>query len=232
MPITLRMSSTNRSSVPKRLLAWLAISGLLAAFGWGIAGRIDLPQVNAFFAVCSLLALGASLTIDADLASKRLQPGQTSEDPWRLAAIRGLFLATFVVSLLDVGRLHASDSVPAHVRAGALLISGLSLGWSLWAVRSNRFFIPVIRIQSERGHRVVSSGPYGWVRHPGYAGLVLGAPAFPLALGSWLGLLPAAIVSFLFLRRTAHEDRFLRQHLDGYEEYAGRVRYRLIPGLW
>lgn len=230
--MTLSMRTPNRSSIAKRLLAWIAVSLFLALFVLGIAGRTDLPMVNAFLVMSSLLALGASLTIDADLASKRLQPGQKGEDPRRLAAIRASVLLTFAVALLDVGRFRWSDTVPRALQVGALVFSGLSLAWSLWAVRSNRFFVPVIRIQAERGHRVVTTGPYAFMRHPGYVGLVLGAPAYALALGSWLGLAPAALVSLLFFRRAAHEDRFLRENLEGYEDYARRVRFRLLPGLW
>jgi len=96
----------------------------------------------------------------------------------------------------------------------------------------NRFFVPVIRIQSDRGHRVVSSGPYAVMRHPGYAGTLLAAPAAALAIGSWGALIPALALSATFLSRAAHEDRFLHANLPGYAEYTGRVRFRLVPGVW
>jgi len=232
MPILSAMSPMSASSVSKRLLTWLGLTLFFTLFGLGIAGRTDLSMVNAFLVMCSLLALGAAWTIDANLAAKRLQPGQKGEDPGRLLLIRGSVLLTFVLALLDVGRFHWSDTVPRSLQVVALAVSALSLGWSLWAVRANRFFIPTIRIQSERGHQVVRGGPYAYVRHPGYLGLVVGAPAFALALGSWWALIPALAVSILFSRRAAHEDRFLLGHLEGYSDYAHHVRHRLVPGVW
>ena len=162
----------------------------------------------------------------------RNQRGQKGEDPARLLLIRLLSLATYTIALLDIGRWHLSDSVPRGLQVIALVLTGAAFLWIVWALSANRFFVPVIRIQAERGHAVVSAGPYGLIRHPGYAGTVVGIPASALALGSWWALVPALAASLLFVRRAAHEDRFLRQHLDGYLGYAERVRYRLLPGVW
>ena len=96
----------------------------------------------------------------------------------------------------------------------------------------NKFFEPLVRIQTDRGHRVIDTGPYAIVRHPGY---VLGYPLFlgmPLALGSFWALIPAALLCPLLVTRTVWEDRTLREELPGYKEYAQRVRYRLVPGVW
>jgi protein-S-isoprenylcysteine O-methyltransferase Ste14 len=103
---------------------------------------------------------------------------------------------------------------------------------SVWAVRTNRFFSPVVRIQSDRGHHVIDTGPYRFLRHPGYAGLLLSAACGAAALGSWWSLLPLVPSVFLFVRRTGMEDRFLRADLTGYADYAERVQYRLVPGVW
>ena len=99
-------------------------------------------------------------------------------------------------------------------------------------MRENRFFSSVIRVQSDRGHRVIDTGPYAIVRHPGYVGMLLGMPISGLALGSWIAALIGAVVSLLTLRRVAVEDAFLTRNLDGYAVYADRVKYRLIPGVW
>lgn len=218
--------------MPQRLARWLLFSALLATFALGVAGRSNLPMLNAFVTMCSLVALLAALRIDAGLARERLRRGQIGEDPVRLAFIRVLFLALFVIALLDIGRFHWSDSVPRALQLAALGLAAAAFAWIVWAVSVNRFFVPVIRVQPERGHQVVSAGPYARVRHPGYAGMTLAAPASALALGSWWALLPAIVLASLFVARAAHEDRFLLGHLEGYAGYAARVPWCLLPGVW
>jgi protein-S-isoprenylcysteine O-methyltransferase Ste14 len=223
---------THLTHLPARLLRWLLGSTLMAVFALGLAGRGDLPMVNAFLVACAAILLVAVLVIDPELARERLRRGQKGADPLRLLAIRLLFMTLFVVALLDVGRMHWSDTVPHGLQVAALAAFAGAMLWTFWAVSVNRFFVPVIRVQAERGHQVVDRGPYGIVRHPGYAGTIVMAPAGAVALGSWWALLPALAVSFLFMRRAAHEDRFLMDHLDGYARYAEHVRSRLVPGVW
>lgn len=218
--------------LPRRLARWFAFASLFAFLTFVIAGRLDLPMLNAFVAAYAGLFLAATLFVDPDLMKERTRLGQTGADPIRLALIRMLFVAFLLVALLDIGRFHWSDTVPRPVQAGSLLVVVGSLAWTFWAVAVNRFFLPVIRIQPERGHRVVTAGPYAWVRHPGYAGMIVSAPASALALGSWWALLPALAISLLFVSRAAHEDHFLELQLPGYREYAARVRHRLVPHLW
>jgi protein-S-isoprenylcysteine O-methyltransferase Ste14 len=100
------------------------------------------------------------------------------------------------------------------------------------AMMTNNYFSAVIRIQSERGHRVIDRGVYSIVRHPGYAGMIPSMPFSGLALGSWWAFAIGLAYSVLMLRRVLFEDAFLRSHLEGYQEYTTRVRYRLIPGVW
>ena len=100
------------------------------------------------------------------------------------------------------------------------------------AMYTNRFFSSTVRIQTERGHAVVSSGPYGLVRHPGYVGMLLAYLAMPVMLGSVWALTPAVLTAMLLVLRTALEDRTLRMELPGYADYADTVRYRLLPGVW
>jgi protein-S-isoprenylcysteine O-methyltransferase Ste14 len=97
---------------------------------------------------------------------------------------------------------------------------------------ANKFFSGVVRIQKERGHHVVSEGPYRIVRHPGYVGGVVAVIATPLLLGSLWGLISAAVYAAFVVLRTALEDRTLHEELPGYREYAQRTRYRLLPGVW
>jgi protein-S-isoprenylcysteine O-methyltransferase Ste14 len=101
-----------------------------------------------------------------------------------------------------------------------------------WAMVYNRFFEGTVRIQEQRGHQVVSSGPYRLVRHPGYVGVILSFVALPLALGTWTALIPGLIGIVVYLVRTALEDRTLRAELPGYADYAQHTRHRLIPGVW
>jgi protein-S-isoprenylcysteine O-methyltransferase Ste14 len=102
----------------------------------------------------------------------------------------------------------------------------------LWAMVVNRFFSKSVRIQRERSHRVVSVGPYRYVRHPGYVGWILMSAAVPVILGSLWALVPAGLAVAGMMVRTALEDRLLRADLEGYEEYAVKVRSRLLPGIW
>jgi protein-S-isoprenylcysteine O-methyltransferase Ste14 len=108
------------------------------------------------------------------------------------------------------------------------------LGWAahLWAMSANRFFALVVRMQSDRGQTVATGGPYRYVRHPGYVGGILLTVAAGLLLGSAWALLPGALGAILLIIRTALEDKMLQDELDGYREYAGRVCYRLLPGVW
>ena len=150
-----------------------------------------------------------------------------------LAAIVSLFgpLATLLAAGLDERRRRAS-SVPLPARLAGL--AAMVLGFTLvgWAMASNRFFAGVVRIQTERGHVVTTSGPYHYVRHPGYVGLGAHLLGTPLLLGSKRAFLPAALTVALLVLRTALEDRTLLKELPGYEEYARQVRYRLLPGVW
>lgn len=111
-----------------------------------------------------------------------------------------------------------------------LILAGYALG--AYALIENRFFSGMVRIQVDRGHRVVSSGPYRWVRHPGYAGALLVYLVTPFFLDSRWAFLPAVCLAILLVIRTHLEDRTLHEELEGYREYAGRVRYRLLPRVW
>jgi len=96
----------------------------------------------------------------------------------------------------------------------------------------NPFFEPGVRIQKERAQQVITSGPYRFVRHPGYAAAIAMFVGIPLALASWWGLLPAGLAIALLVVRTGLEDRLLQAELSGYSDYARRTRHRLVPGIW
>ena len=122
--------------------------------------------------------------------------------------------------------------LPPTLRWVALVVFGVALSAMIWTMHHNPFFSTLVRIQSERGHRLITSGPYRFVRHPGYLFIMLLLVASGPALGSWIAELPIAIYLLLILRRLVLEDRFLHEHLPGYRDYAARVRWRLLPGLW
>jgi len=114
----------------------------------------------------------------------------------------------------------------------ALAAAGLGALLTLWAMLANPFFSGMVRIQKERGHVAVSSGPYQYIRHPGYLGALIFTLATPLILGSMWAFYPAVLVGGATILRTALEDRTLQAELAGYYDYSRRVRYRLLPGIW
>lgn len=135
------------------------------------------------------------------------------------------------VAALDDGRFQWS-SVPwwACVVGYALLLVGV--GITAWAEGVNKFFEPTVRIQTERGHVVIDTGPYAIVRHPGYVGGFFTAAGMALSLGSLWALIPAGLASLLLIVRTQWEDQTLQEELPGYKEYTQKVRFKLIPGMW
>jgi len=142
-----------------------------------------------------------------------------------------LGLPLFVVAGLD-HRFGWSPHFPSWLNILGLVLASAGYGFAGWALVENRFFSAMVRIQSERGHVVCDTGPYRIVRHPGYAGSVLPPFAMVLALDSVWTLIPATAAVVIAVVRTALEDRTLQQELPGYREYADRVRYRLIPGVY
>lgn len=164
-------------------------------------------------------------------ARSRFQPGTERWDLPLVAVILTAMAATIPVASFDAGHAHWSQVPSSLIVIGYTALLG-GIGVTAWAQAVNPFFEPGVRIQSERHQRVIDSGPYGIVRHPGYSAAVAMFLGISLALGSWWGLVPAAIASLLLMVRTVFEDRLLQNRLPGYREYAGRVRARLVPGIW
>jgi len=121
-------------------------------------------------------------------------------------------------------------SLPVKILALFIILAGYALG--SYALIENRFFSGVVRIQTDRDHQVVSSGPYRWMRHPGYAGALLTYLATPIFLDSRWAFLPAIFITIVLIIRTSLEDKTLQGELEGYRDYAMQVRYRLLPGVW
>jgi len=196
------------------------------------AGRLDLPYFWGYLIVCSLLTIVVVVSMDPDLARERRNPGPGGLDPGLRKAAAPLWIGSLILGAADVGRLHWSDTVPALLRAAGFVVFAFCMALPVWAMAVNRFFSPVVRIQSERGHHLIRSGPYALIRHPGYAGMIFGSLGGALAIGSWMGLAPMAVFAGLILKRVILEDRFLRENLEGYLQYSREVRWRLVPGLW
>lgn len=118
------------------------------------------------------------------------------------------------------------------IKLAALIVLAAGYGLGTYALLENRFFSGMVRIQTDRGHRVVSTGPYGWIRHPGYTGALLAYLAAPFLLDARWALLAVIALSVALVIRTGLEDRTLQAKLPGYAEYARHVRFRLVPGIW
>jgi protein-S-isoprenylcysteine O-methyltransferase Ste14 len=177
-----------------------------------------------------------ALKIAPSMLGERSRAMQAEDAPaWdrRLVFLTALLGPVLVLLLAGLDHRFAWPpplALALRLAAGALLV--LAYAFSTWAMLSNPFFSAVVRIQSERGHRVIRAGPYAWLRHPAYAGGILAMLAGPLMLDALWALIPAALVVAAMVLRTALEDRMLMELLPGYKDYAAAVRYRLVPGVW
>jgi protein-S-isoprenylcysteine O-methyltransferase Ste14 len=214
------------------ILGSVAVPVLVGALLFGCAGRWDLPMFWFYLGVWTAAVLVGAFVADPTLAKERLRPGPGGKDYMTLVVVTPLWLGQHVVAGLDVGRLHWTDGVPLALQVAGLVALATALAVTVWATAVNRFFSSVIRIQTDRGHHLVTSGPYRYVRHPAYASSPFLLVGGGLALGSWLAALVGLLMVFPILLRTAQEDRTLRDELEGYAAYAQKVRYRLLPGVW
>ncbi len=214
------------------LSRWILSIAVLAAVVFLCVGSANLPMLWAHLAVFATATLVAAIVVDPELSKERSSPGDIGLDPFGGKGISVLFLATIVLAALDVGQFHWTESIDSFAQTIALVL--VAIFWSLqtWAMTVNPFFSTAIRVQAERGHRVITRGPYRIVRHPGYFAMLFNLPASAIALGSYIALIPAILCSAIVLTRTFREDRFLREELPGYPAYMMMVRYRLFPGLW
>ena len=214
-----------------RLLRLALVMILLSVLVLGLSGQWTDPWLWTYLALWATLAFYGLSSIGSDLVRERHSPPEPGADSRYLRAIQLTALAHLVLGALDVGRWHLLP-VPAGLRIVGIAAIAVFGTLVFRAMIANRFFSSVVRIQADRGHRVVDQGPYALVRHPGYAGMIVSVLGSGLALGSWLAFGFAAAYAALILRRVVFEDGFLRANLDGYAEYLTRVRYRLVPGVW
>jgi protein-S-isoprenylcysteine O-methyltransferase Ste14 len=215
-------------------LIWIVTMGALLLVP---AGTLHWPAAWVFLGTIAILGISCGLWLartDPGLLAERMRPMMQSNQPLadkKFMLVFGLVaLSWFLVIGLDE-RMHVSQ-VPIALQALGMLMLLCSTGFIMWVMRENSFAAPVVKLQTERGHRVVSTGPYAWVRHPMYSGSVLFFLGAPLLLGSWWGVAMLPLFIALFAIRAGIEERALLAGLPGYADYTRRVRYRLLPGLW
>lgn len=218
-----------------QMLLFIVVTPLLPLL---ISGRWGWWEAWLYAIIC-IMGFAISRVLAArhhpDLLAERVRSMQREDaKPWDrfLSPAVGLGSGTIplVAGLDALLGWSPTFSLPTRIVALAIILAGYALG--TYALVENRFFSGVVRIQAERGHQVVSSGPYRWIRHPGYAGALLVYLATPLLLDSSWAFLPATLISILLVIRTHLEDQALQDELEGYREYAKRVRYRLLPRMW
>jgi protein-S-isoprenylcysteine O-methyltransferase Ste14 len=213
---------------------------LLFLFGvlFAAAGTLDWLGGWIYFGLSVVITVAGGLWLlrrDPDLLEERLgslvQRDQKGWDKIFMLAMLVLWVGWLVLIGLDAKRFHWSH-VPFSVQMLGLALLVLATYIIGLTFRENSYAAPVIKIQKERGHQVVSTGPYAYVRHPMYAGAVLYIIGIPLLLGSWWGLAASILIIVLIGVRAVLEERTLAEELEGYAQYASRVRYRLVPYLW
>jgi len=229
---------TERVSWGRLLIAAIIMMVLPAVILFGSSGCLNWDMAWVYVGLTTAFSLGSRIIMlwkTPDLIAERGQFSQKEGiKPWDKVLLP-LNIIGPTVMLIVAGldkRFEWSPNLPLMLQITAFVITALGYSLSTWATLVNRFFSAVVRIQRDREQTVVTSGPYRLIRHPGYAGAVVNSLAIPLLLGSLWALVPAVLVNCLLIVRTALEDSTLQQELDGYRDYAGRVRYRLLPGVW
>jgi len=231
-----RERPTTRAIVLKGVAMLVGTLVVLGAILFGSAGRLDWVMGWVFIGVlmaCVMVNIAVLARTNPEVIQERMgRPKDVKRWDVVLSSILGVFvMCALPVAGLD-NRFGWSPPIAAvlHVTGLVLVVIGDLL--FLWAMAVNKFCSKLVRIQKERGHHVVTTGPYRYVRHPGYVGWSMLAAGIPLILGSLWAFIPIGLAICLTTVRTALEDKTLKEELDGYEDYARRVRYKLLPGVW
>jgi protein-S-isoprenylcysteine O-methyltransferase Ste14 len=235
------LKTGSKTEIERGIVRWAGQMFAALVFAWVIlflaAGRLDWIAGWVYLGMNFLTqALSAVVLLPRQpgmLAERsKVQEGTKGWDRVLAPAIVVFgTLAVLVTAGLDA-RFGWSAPISVSLWGAALAVAFGSQMFVLWAMAANPFFAATVRIQDERGQRVVSSGPYRLVRHPGYLGSLIYNLAIPLVLGSLWTFLPALLTIVLLAVRTRLEDRTLQAELPGYRTYAVAIRYRLIPGVW
>jgi protein-S-isoprenylcysteine O-methyltransferase Ste14 len=224
------------SAIQKRLIQILFLVLAQAVVLFVSAGKWDWWNAWAYmgeylaFLVFNLFVL---LPGHKSLVEERSRAGEGAKSWDKVISLVTFFLGFLILVIAGLDeRLGWPGSLPLWAQVLFMVLLAASYPLFTWAMVSNRFFSTLVRIQKERGHTVQTGGPYRFVRHPGYASLLCSYMLIPLALGSLWACLPALLLVANLVLRTSLEDRTLQVELEGYREYAARVRFRLIPGIW
>jgi protein-S-isoprenylcysteine O-methyltransferase Ste14 len=193
-------------------------------WGWALVG------IYAIWVSANALIL---IPRSPDLLAERVQrkKGIKDWDAVLMSIVGILTLCKHIVAGLDA-RYGWTMGIPLWLHIVTLVIAVLGYALGTWAMAANAFFSMMVRIQDDRGHTVVTGGPYQFVRHPGYVGVIAFELATPIMLGSLWALIAGVLAALLTVVRTALEDRTLHEELEGYTEYVQQTRYRLLPGVW
>jgi len=234
-------AGTVRQTLDTRLFARYAIREMMGLVILGVAlfwsaGRGSWWQGWTVLAVVfGWIASTAFIIVrfNPALLKERLGPrkGAKSWDTAIMSMVGLIQLVRYIAAGLDQ-RFSSAAGFPVAVQVVALLVCILGYALVTWATYANSFFSQIVRIQGERGHVLATGGPYRTIRHPAYLGAILFELAVSFLLTSWWALALGVVDSLLLILRTALEDRTLRKELEGYEEYAKEVRWRLLPGVW
>jgi len=206
---------------------------VLALILFTTSGNLNWIWAWAYLGLGVAILVINALILPAELIAERGQPGENVKR-WDkvLATLTGLpTLAVPIVAGLDE-RFAWSPQLAPGIHLAGLALFAMGQGLFSWAMASNKYFSTAVRIQTDRGQTVATGGPYRYVRHPGYVGFTVSYLGTSLALGSLWALIPTGLVACFLIVRTALEDRTLQDELPGYRDYAQRVRYRLLPGIW
>lgn len=220
----------------KKFLPTIMIPILMIATLYMIAGRLDWFELLIYLLTYAVVFTAWLLYLKLkapDLLKERMTARKNAEawDVKILLVYRLLMPVFFITAALDAGRFQFSV-VPVYLKVIAYIVLLLSYCISFWAVMVNNYLSSFVRIQEDRGHVVVKDGPYRFVRHPMYTGIVFTYPSTALFLGSYFALIPAVLITLVFIVRTSLEDKTLQGKLMGYVEYTDEVKYRLIPFVW
>lgn len=229
--------SVGQGVIARLLTSTVGMTAVIAAVLLLSAGTVHWLAAWGFVAEMGALSLAVGLWLarhDPGLLAERLgSPFQRAQEGWDKVFMAVVMVAYFGwLILMGLDARWGISHVPTWLQAIGALVVALSNYVVLLTFRANSYAAPVVKIQRERGHKVVSTGPYAYVRHPMYAGGLLMFVGMPLQLGSWLGLAAVALLAPLLGIRILMEERTLAAELEGYRDYAQRVRWRLIPHVW
>jgi protein-S-isoprenylcysteine O-methyltransferase Ste14 len=225
-----------RGSVIQAFVSLAIVLLIMAALLFGSAGTGTWARGQYFFGSYLLLTAVACIWLwrvnpEIFAARSKIQAGTKGWDRILTPVLVLCWLAILPVSALDDGRFHWSALPDSIVILGHVMFAAGFLAFA-WASSVNRHFEATVRIQTDREHKVIDTGPYAFVRHPGYIFAIVMVIGMPLAMGSLYGLIPAGLLAVCVLIRTLAEDATLKAELPGYRDYAARVRARWIPGVW